>query len=393
MYSISSLSKKFNLEKSFLIVVGLFLFWRVSLVLFSILAVKFIPIYDKTAFLGGGYNIYSLLPEFYGLANFDGEHYLSISIFGYKSLQQAFFPIYPLLVHFFSQFLYLDYFSSFFYSAFVGLIISNLSFLISLILLFELVSKNYSRNLATLTILVLLFFPTSFYFGAVYSESIFLLLSIVSFYFVENRKWVFAGVLGSVAAATRVFGILLFICFIVEAWQKKIDFKNYVWIFLIPIGLLSYMYYQFITVGDPLAFYHLQKIVGEQHQSGVTLLPQVYFRYLRIILSFLVFTPIYQTIILEFIIGIIFFILPIYGYFKKLPISYLLYGFFGFLLPTLQGSFSSLPRYVLILFPSFIILAIFINKFSFKIKLLYLGCSYILLAIEAMLFLRGYWIA
>ena len=153
------------------------------------------------------------------------------------------------------------------------------------------------------------------------------------------------------------------------------------------------MVYQYINVGDPLAFYHLQKIVGEQHQSGVISLPQVYFRYIKMVLTVDITNPIYQTIWLEFLIGLAFLILPIYGYFKKIRLSYIFYAMVGFLLPTIQGSFSSLPRYILILFPSFLALAIFFNSLPKIIKLLFVvACSSVLI-VEASMFLRGYWVA
>ena len=100
----------------------------------------------------------------------------------------------------------------------------------------------------------------------------------------------------------------------------------------------------------------------------------------------------YQTIILEFITGLLFLILPVLGFLKKVRFSYLFYSFLGFLVPTIQGSFSSTPRYVIVLFPSFLILAVITDKFR-VIKYLLLIVFVILLIIETALFLRGYWVA
>ena len=153
------------------------------------------------------------------------------------------------------------------------------------------------------------------------------------------------------------------------------------------------MYYQWITVGDPLAFYHLQKIVGPQHESGITLLPQVYFRYIKIILTTQITNPIYITMVLEVVIGLLFFILPIIGFFKKMRKSYIFYALVGFLLPTIQGSFSSVPRYVIVFFPSFIVLAILLSKFRIITRVSMLIFSAIWLIINTALFFRGYWVA
>jgi len=153
------------------------------------------------------------------------------------------------------------------------------------------------------------------------------------------------------------------------------------------------MYYQYLTVGDALAFYHLQDMVGEQRQANLVLLPQVYFRYIKMLTMVSPTNFIYQTIMLEFICGIVFFLLPLYGYFKKIRLSYLFFAFAGFLITTVQGSFSSVPRYVLVFFPSFIALTFLVNNFPKTIKVLFYLVMGVLLAIETSLFLRGYWIA
>ena len=384
--------KTISISFSVKIIIGLFLIWRVILILVSIHSVNF-PLGSTDRYLGAGPVNFYLLPQFFAWANFDGEHFLSIAIFGYKQLEQAFFPIYPLLINFFTHPFHTNLFTTILASIIIGLIISNGSFLISLILLFELLNLDYSKKISYLSIIVLLLFPTSFYFGALYSESLFLLLTVASFYFARKKRWFEASMLGALSSATRIFGILLFPALLIEAMQQKVSLKKMMWLILIPSGLGLYMIFQYVNFGDPLAFYNLQKLVGEQHQSGIILLPQVYYRYTKMILTVDRYNPIYQTILLEFLVGIFFFLLPIYGYLKKIRASYLFYAITGFLLTTVQGSFSSLPRYVVILFPSFLILAIVVNKLPKLLKGILIIVCILLLSMEATLFLRGYWVA
>lgn len=371
----------------------MFLLWRIVLVVVLIFAINFIPLQYKDRFLGGGSINHQLAPELFSWANFDGEHYLAIAIFGYKEREQAFFPVYPGMISALAMPFSPDLLSSLVNSTIVGLVISNFSFLLALIILWNLIKIDYSKKIALFTLATILLFPTSFYFGAVYSESLFLLLSVSSFYLARKGRWFSASLLGMVASATRVFGILLLVAFIIEAWQQRAKLSKSFWIFLIPLGLLIYMLYQYFTVGDPLAFYSLQKQVGEQHQLGLILLPQVYFRYVKMLLTVDLGNPIYQTIILEFSVGLIFFLLPVYGYFQKMRLSYLAYAMLGFLLPTLTGSFSSVPRYVTILFPSFLIMAILLNKLPNLLRIIILSFSALVLMAETALFLRGYWVA
>lgn len=384
---------KLKLSSDIIKIILLFLIWRLTLFIISILAIQFIPLAQEDRFLGGGPKNFPISPEVFSWANFDGEHYLSIAIFGYKMLEQAFFPVYPKLISFFAQPFSYDFFSTLLSSTIIGLLISNASFLLALIFLFELISIDFSKKICFITILVLLVFPTSFYFGSLYNESLFLLLSVMSLYFARKKKWFLASIFGMVSAATRVFGILLLPTLFIEAYAQKGKLSKIFWLFLIPLGLGGYMLYQYLSFGDPLAFYNLQKIVGEQHQSGIVSLPQVYFRYLKMILTVDKLNPIYQTIWLEFIIGLLFFALPIIGYFKKIRLSYLFYAMSGFLLPTIQGSFSSLPRYVIVFFPSFLALALWLECKPRFIKILTIILFIGLLFIETTMFLRGYWVA
>lgn len=383
----------FKPRREFIFILGLFLLWRLVLIIVLLISLNFVPQGSKDRFLGGGPANYQLAPSLFSWANFDGEHYLSIAIFGYRQLEQAFFPVYPMFISFLATPFSYDFFSSLMFSTLIGLVISNTALLIALVLLFELVSLDFSKKIAYFTLIFLLVFPTSFYLGAVYSEAIFLLLAVAVFYAARKQKWWLAGILGGLASATRVFGILLLPALIIEAWQQKMPKRQFVWLLLISAGLLGYMGYQWVSVGDPIAFYRLQELVGEQHQSGIILYPQVMFRYIKMLLTVDILNPIYQTVFLEFVTGIIFMFLPIYGYFKKIRLSYIFFAFVGFLTPTIQGSFSSLPRYILVFFPSFMAMAILSNSWPKWLRLTVTLFFLCWLSIETALFLRGYWVS
>lgn len=387
------MNKLINFNSPIFKILLIFLTWRFTLILIMLFAIHFVPMGYKDRFLGGGPFNYKVSPQLFSWANFDGEHYLSIAIFGYKHLEQAFFPLYPILISFFSRPDPNDLLVSLVNSTVAGLIISNASFALALIFLWELISIDFSKKIAYLTIILILIFPASFYFGSVYNESLFLLLTVLSFLNARKGNWFWAGVFGMISSATRVFGVLLLPVLAIEAYKQKASMSRAFWILLIPVGLGIYMWYLNVTVGDPIAFYSFQKLVGEQHQEGIITLPQVYFRYIKMIATTSIYNPIFQTVVLEFIVGILFFLLPIYGYFKKIRFSYLIYAMLGFLIPTIQGSFSSTPRYVIVLFPSFLAAALWINTLPGILKVSLLVLSFIGLIAETAFFLRGYWIA
>lgn len=374
-------------------VLGIFIIWRILITVGLIAGLLFIPLNYPDKFLGGGLRHYSLSPELFAWANFDGEHYLSLSIFGYKEREQVFFPLYPILISLSSRFFAYDLVSHLIFGTIFGVIISHAALILALFYLYRLVTVDCSQKIAIWTILILLVFPTSFYFGSVYNESLFLLFSILSFYKARKGSWLLAGVFGFFASLTRVFGIIIFPALLFEAWKQRVALYRYAYLLLIPTGLGIYMLYQYQTVGDPLAFYNLQKFVGEQRQSSFVLLPQVFFRYIKMLITVDKFSPIYQTLVLEFITGVVFLILSLYGYFRKIRMSYLIYAFLALLVSSIQGSFSSVPRYFLVVFPMFITMSILIEKWRIQYRLILVMILCSLLIWESALFLRGYWVA
>lgn len=328
-------------------IVKAYLIWLLSLFIILFFAVKFVP--AQKNFLGGGYENYQKNPYVYAWANFDGEHYLSIAKNGYGNGEQAFFPFYPLLIKVLGS------------NIFVALLISHSCFLLTLFGLYKLTKSK-------LVILLLLTFPTAFYFASVYTESLFLCLVVWSFYAFQRKKYLSGIILGSLSSLTRVIGI-------------------------IPIGLLSYMAYSKYKWGDFLAFFHSAKQFGEQRSDHLILLPQVFYRYFFKILPNLNYDyfPVVFTTFLELFMAIGFLYVIIIS-FRKLKIEYWLFLVVGFLIPTFSGSFSSLPRYVLVLFPVYIFLSKEL-KYS-KLKLfVFIAISAILQVISFGLFARGYWLS
>jgi len=356
-----------------------FLVWRLDLVLIAFIGTKLLPL--REGFLGESV-----------WANFDGVHYLVIARRGYQIFQQAFFPFYPYLIRYLARFLK-NYLLS-------GLLISHLTFLISLYLLYKLVRLDFSNRVAKRSIIFLLLFPTSFYFGSVYAESLFLALILGSFYAARKKQWGIAGLLGAFASATRFVGIFLFPALLVEWWsqtsnikhQTSNKLKSVLPLFLITLGLFFYMWYLKKTVGDPLYFIHVQPLFGAQRTGGkIILLYQVFWRYFKMLVTVEKLTPTYFVVVLEALTGATFLVLTIFAYLRRW-FSYVTFMALAYIAPTLTGTLSSVPRYVLVLFPGFILLAIWAEKYRWM-RILYPVIAGILLIISTILFTRGFWVA
>lgn len=351
------------------------IFWRLALLTSAWLATFFIP----------------KIPTFIGSipwANFDGIHYLSIAENYYHISQQAFFPLFPLLIRIVSSLFGLNYVWS-------AVLVVHIALFTALVVLWKLISFDYNKTLAKRTIIALLIFPTSFFFGSIYTESLFLLFILSSFYFVRKDKLRIAAVLGFFAAMTRVVGIFLLPALLWELWDKnklKLSNKNLLWLSLIPLGTLFYMIYLQKTVGDPLAFIHTQPAFGANRSGGeIILLPQVIIRYVRIFFTVPFKEYSFWIAFLEFL-SFFFALGSLIFAWKKIRIrkSYIIFSLFSLFVPTLSGTFSSMPRYILILFPIFILLAHVENALSI---LAIAFVSIVLLIILTMFFVQGYFIA
>lgn len=365
----------------------LFIVWQIFLCLLNF-ASPFINIPRRE-----GYNYVEIKVKnpkfFWNRANFDGIHYLDISRKGYGIFQQAFFPLYPKLIRFISPL-----FGH--HDLVVGIFISNVSLLISLFLFYKLIKLDYSDQVAKQTLVYFLIFPASFFLGMVYTESLFLMLVLGSFYAVRKKRWLAAGILGSFASNTRLVGIFIFPALLYEWWSEnkiqntKYKIQNILPLLLVPLGLLSYVKFLWQKYDDPLMFLHVQPSFGGQRSGGkIILLYQVFWRYLKMILTTKM-DPLYFTVWLELVTAILFLVLILLSLKKGIRTSYLIFASLSYIAPSFSGTFSSLPRYALVLFPCFIFIGLIKNKFLKKFIYTIFGVTF---AAFTIMYFRGYWVA
>lgn len=368
-------------ENDFVFIIGVIFLWKIFLFLPEFIGRQLIP--QRSGFIGET-----------PWANFDGTHYLSIAKDGYFQYEHAFFPLFPLLIRYIEKILRITYLQS-------ALIIVPVFLVASFFFLYKLAMLDLKKKSARWVIALLLAFPTSFFLLSVYSESLFLALSIGSFYAARKKRWVIAGILGGLASATRFVGIFLFIALIVEYFYQnrskedivnkiRVFIKNAWGIFLIPLGLLSYMYYLHRSIGDAFSFIHSQSAFGANRSSGeIILLPQVLFRYANILLTIPTSNYDFWIALFELVMFFLFLFFLIIRI-RTMRMSYLIYSFFVVIVPTLSGTLSSEPRYLLAGFPMFIFLATIEREW---VKYMLLVTGIILEVMLASLFLRGYFIA
>lgn len=322
------------------------------------------------------------LPVFItNLGNFDGVHYLEIAASGYQSIQTAFFPLLPTLIKNFSQALRINYLLS-------GFLLTQIYSLIALILikkLFKLLSPNHQASL-----LLLLVFPTSFFLQTIYTEGLFLILLVLSFYTLFTKKYKSFAIFSYLSSLTRLPGIFLFFPAIFYL-PKKLKLLS-----LFPIlGLGFYCFYLFLLNRDPLSFLHSQTGFAIGRSLSPILLPQVLFRYLKIFLTFN-FNLTYFIALFELLIFIFCLLVLLLDFKKQIQaqnrklISLNIFSLANLVLPTLTGTLLSTPRFALLSLSIFIYLGNFSHK---KLKISLFFIFFILHLLVYRLYLLGLFVS
>jgi hypothetical protein len=153
------------------------------------------------------------LPGLDGLAGFlvepfrhwDGTWYVTVANEGYNtthSANAAFWPLYPWLMNLGSRLTGWE-------PEVIGYLISNVAFFFAIYYLHRIVTLDFSDTVARRTVWALALFPTAFFFTAIYTESLFFLFAVAALYYARQREWLLAGIIGLLAALTRSAGVML----------------------------------------------------------------------------------------------------------------------------------------------------------------------------------------
>jgi hypothetical protein len=192
----------------------------------------------------------------------DSIHYLAIAGHGYAAAADtAFFPMYPLLIRALGAVI-----GS---APVAGVVISAISLTVALALLHRLTELELGRRAADATVMLLALSPLSFFFTAVYTESLFLALSLGAVYAGRRGRWAVAGALAGLAAVTRVPGVLLVVPLALMCLtQHRRPGWRLGWLALAPAALACYLGYLAARGFGALAPLVQQTGAQHQHQMG-----------------------------------------------------------------------------------------------------------------------------
>jgi hypothetical protein len=341
------------------------------------------------------------------LRNWDGFWYSLIAIEGYDyhPATTAFWPLYPWSMRVMSDIFFIS-------AETAGLILSNVAFFLALVIFHRLVSGTWNQAVANRAIWLLAFFPTAFYFSAVYSESFFLLFCLLAYYRATDGKWWQAGLAGMLAALTRNLGVLVAVPLgIMFLKQHGVDPRRWprTWLAvgLPALGPLVYTFALWRIYDDPLLTLDAQKgWAREQAMPWTTFrmaFDQLDLGWLRTLLDSPTWTTLtshtvrfgfaeYESLDVAFTLLAI----PLLIYcLVRLPVEYSIFPVILFVIPLFSPStihpLMSMSRFLIVMFPLFIALSILTRRqITFTLTIV---PSVVLMVLLTIQFSTWYWVA
>lgn len=286
------------------------------------------------------------IPEIFSTAS-DTPHYLYLAENWYTSTGEkanllVFYPLYPLLIKI-VQFFVRNY-------TFAGVLISFVCFGIASCYLYNLLGMDYDKKRSMDGLLAFWLFPFGFFYMAVFTESLFVMLTVMSLYYTRKHNWLAVGIIGLLAAATRTQGILVFVPALIEllftarerSLQKEKWFSpKMLYILLIPVGYLCYLILNKIYGGSFTKFLEYQAAAPWYNSAqwiGNNITQQIGMAKEHFYLSLIIYWP---QVLLFFVAIVMLF----YGVKKKINTLYLAYLGVYTATSYLSGWLISGPRY------------------------------------------------
>jgi hypothetical protein len=267
----------------------------------------------------------------------------------------AYFPVYPMLMRLVGR-LFGPRVSDMYLG---GIVVSWTAFVLAMIVLYYLARLDLPARRAERAVLVAAIFPFAFFFGVVYTESVFLLCVVSSFYLFRTRRWLWGGLLGAVATATRVNGIFILPALAWIAWRtvqpdRRDRALAIAGLALVGTGVGAYSLFVYSLTGNPIEWAASIERWGYYPGGSPLLAP---FRLVHALVvhpyAFLAGErmAVYDT--LNGLVAILFAISVPFVW-RRLNAAYGLYVLANLWLPWSSGQYEGLGRYCSVMFPVFI---------------------------------------
>lgn len=310
-------------------------------------------------------------------ARWDAKWFLTIAEEGYDGQRAAFFPLYPAL---------LTAAGAITGSALVGGIVVSLGCLVAgLTVLHRLVTLDFGEDVARLCVLLVACFPGALWLSAVYSEALFLALSAGAVYAARTDRWAAAGICGALAASTRSAGIVLLVPLALLWWRGPRRPRRLAWLALVPVGLGLFCLALAAAGEDPLAPFSAQEAWDREGAIPLGAVPDAVRAGSDGVRDIVTGTPRptapYDPAWLNVgLLGCLVAVLAaLAGALRRLPAAYSLYAVAALSLPLsfpVEGQpLMSLPRFVAVLWPLHLWLAVVLARRGARARGIAVGAS------------------
>ncbi len=320
-------------------------------------------------------------------ARFDSGFYTWIAGEGYNRDNAAFPPLYPIAIKllvtlgctpFGLEPPACDY-------PLAAFVVSNLSALAVSVALFRLARLDMDDTQSRRGVFYFLLFPTAFFLTAIYSESLFILLAILSFYFARTQRWPLAGLSGALAMLARVSGLALFAGLLVEfavQWWRERNRRDLRWLWLLPVPLAFVAFEYALNLGGMSFFETQQALWGRVPLRFDEWARQLDWDHL------VQYSAAQVNFVLD--VGLALFVLAVSALCaRRWRLSYAVYAVLCVLLPLSTVQTNSLDRYALAAFT----VPLFLARYGERewLDRAYTMAATLLLALYTLLFVQGYW--
>ena len=232
--------------------------WRVATALFAYLANAQLPLAQPEQF-----TVLNDTHVFWDtFARNDSGWYLGIASRGYLWVDGgrnnlAFFPAYPLLMGLAGRMFGGGQADMFF----GGIVVSWIASVAATGVVYATARLDLPPTPAWHAAVLTLVFPFAFFFGVVYSESLFLLGLSAAVFGLRTRRWWIGAAAGAVMTATRVNGVMAVPALVWLAWEAATPTRDgrrraIAAGLATSLGVTAYSFYNWRVAGDPFEWYH-----------------------------------------------------------------------------------------------------------------------------------------
>lgn len=348
-------------RRDLLLLLLLFVVTRVVITAAGALAVTYLPANEGEQFthlLDGG----AALDMWYRQ---DAGFYTSIATYGYDWVNErapaadlAFMPLYPALVRLTGGggCVFSPYLST--CGTIGGLVVSNLALFGALVLLFDLTQRRFGHKVAWRAGALVLVSPISIFLSGVYTESLFLLLSVLVFWLIERDRFVWAIGIACLACLTRSVGVALYPALLWIAWTRDPSRRipRMILAHLPPLVFGIYILTAGVYVGDPLAYFSSYETTWGRQAGSILGAFTVYFTEPASIIG-------WRVAWIDLVMTLGYLALAVALIIRKELRSWGVFALFALLIPIASGTLVGMPRFGAVIFPFYVLLALWVGEF------------------------------